>query len=84
MAHYDYDKLKPFGFAIHGAIDGYSRKRFWLHIGSSNNNSGLEHLTIRLCLKAKYVIPMIAVQRALFLQESSSISDTMTQINLLV
>ena len=20
-----YDKLKPFGFAIHGAIDGYSR-----------------------------------------------------------
>ena len=23
------DKLKPFGFAIHGAIDGYSRKILW-------------------------------------------------------
>ena len=32
------DKLKPFGFAIHGAIDGYSRKILWLHTGSSNNN----------------------------------------------
>ena len=21
-----YDKLKPYGFAIHGAIDGYSRR----------------------------------------------------------
>ena len=28
-----YDKLKPFGFAFHGAIDGYSRKMLWLHIG---------------------------------------------------
>ena len=24
------DKLKPFGFAIHGAIDGYSRKIIWI------------------------------------------------------
>lgn len=33
-----YDKLKPFGFAIHGAIDGYSRKILWLRVGKSNNN----------------------------------------------
>ena len=33
-----YDKLKPFGLAIHGAIDGYSRKILWLEVGSSNNN----------------------------------------------
>ena len=33
-----YDKLKPFGFAIHGAIDGYSRRILWLEIGSTNNN----------------------------------------------
>lgn len=33
-----YDKLKPYGFAIHGAIDGYSRRILWLEIGNSNNN----------------------------------------------
>ena len=33
-----YDKLKPFGFAIHGCIDGYSRKIIWLEVGPSNNN----------------------------------------------
>jgi hypothetical protein len=39
MWHIDgYDKLKPFGFAIHGAIDGYSRRILWLHVGQSNND----------------------------------------------
>lgn len=33
-----YDKLKPFGFCIHGAVDGYSRKILWLEVGPSNNN----------------------------------------------
>lgn len=33
-----YDKLKPYGFAIHGAIDGYSRKVLWLRVGKSNND----------------------------------------------
>ena len=33
-----YDKLKPFGFAIHGCIDGYSRRIIWLEVSSSNNN----------------------------------------------
>jgi hypothetical protein len=33
-----YDKLKPFGFCLHGAIDGYSRKILWLEVGPSNNN----------------------------------------------
>ncbi|XP_072038411.1 uncharacterized protein [Amphiura filiformis] len=33
-----YDKLKPFGFAIHGAICGFSRKILWLRVGRSNNN----------------------------------------------
>lgn len=26
------DKLKRYGFAIHGAIDGYSRKLMWLKV----------------------------------------------------
>ena len=34
-----YDKLKPFGFCIHGAIDGYSRRILWLEVGRTNNNS---------------------------------------------
>ena len=33
-----YDKLKPFGFCIHGAIDGYSRRIMWLEVDHSNNN----------------------------------------------
>lgn len=33
-----YDKLKPFGLAIHGAIDGYSRKMLWLIAAETNNN----------------------------------------------
>lgn len=33
-----YDKLKQFGFAIHGAVDGYSRYIIWLEVGSTNND----------------------------------------------
>ena len=33
-----YDKLKPYGFAIHGCIDGFSRKVLWLHVSNTNNN----------------------------------------------
>ncbi|XP_057183101.1 uncharacterized protein LOC130549790 isoform X2 [Triplophysa rosa] len=33
-----YDKLKPYGLAISGCIDGYSRKVMWLVCGASNNN----------------------------------------------
>ena len=32
-----YDKLKPYGFPIHGAIDGWSRKIMWLKLARSNN-----------------------------------------------
>lgn len=39
MWHIDgYDKLKPFGFCIHGAIDGFSRWIVWLEVASSNND----------------------------------------------
>lgn len=36
-----YDKLKPYGFCIHGCIDGYSRRLIWLKVSSSNNNPRL-------------------------------------------
>ena len=32
-----YDKLKVWGFPIHGCIDGYSRKIIWLSVLRSNN-----------------------------------------------
>ena len=32
------DKLKPFGFPIHGAVDGYSRRVFWLYVDTTNND----------------------------------------------
>ena len=32
-----YDKLKPFGFCIHGAIDGFSRRILWLEVASKNS-----------------------------------------------
>ena len=31
-----WDKLKPFGISVHGAIDGYSRKIIWLKACDSN------------------------------------------------
>ena len=33
-----YDKLKPFGFPIHGCIDGYSRNIIWMKTIHSNND----------------------------------------------
>ena len=33
-----YDKLKPYGLPIHGAVDGFSRKILWLEVCRSNNN----------------------------------------------
>lgn len=33
-----YDKLKPFGFCIHGTMDGWSRRMMWLQVASTNND----------------------------------------------
>lgn len=33
-----YDKLKPFGFPVHAAVDGFSRKVMWLDVCRSNNS----------------------------------------------
>ncbi|XP_019641347.1 PREDICTED: uncharacterized protein LOC109482903 [Branchiostoma belcheri] len=30
------DKLRPYGFCIHGCIDGYSRRILWLKVGPTN------------------------------------------------
>jgi hypothetical protein len=33
-----YDKLKPFGFCIHGCIAGFSRRIMWLEVSSTNKD----------------------------------------------
>jgi len=33
----EYDKLKPYGFEIHGCIGGWSRKIMWLYVTRSSN-----------------------------------------------
>ena len=33
-----YDELKPYGFSIHGCIDGFSRRIIWLKVAPSNKN----------------------------------------------
>lgn len=40
LVHIDgYDKLKPFGFCIHGAICGFSRRILWLRVASARTNN---------------------------------------------
>ena len=36
-----YDKLKPYGFCVHGCVDGYSREVMWLEVGRTNNHPGV-------------------------------------------
>lgn len=36
-----YDKLKPYGFPIHGCIDGFSRRIVWLKVTRSNNDPAI-------------------------------------------
>ena len=36
-----YDKLKPYGLCISGAIDGFSRHVMWLSVYSTNNNPNI-------------------------------------------
>ena len=39
IIHLDgWDKLKPFGISVHGAIDGFSRKMLWLESCPSNKD----------------------------------------------
>lgn len=52
-----YDKLKPFGFAISGCIDGFSRKIMWLSCGPTNNNPAVIAKNFMDCVKSVGVVP---------------------------
>ncbi|XP_034068653.1 uncharacterized protein LOC117544015 isoform X1 [Gymnodraco acuticeps] len=52
-----YDKLKPFGIAISGCIDGFSRKCMWLRSGSTNNDPGIIAQYYLQCVSAFGLLP---------------------------
>lgn len=52
-----YDKLKPYGFCIHGAIDGFSRRIMWLEVGHSNNNPTIIATYFYDCIKQVGGVP---------------------------
>ena len=35
------DKLRPFGFYVHGCIDGFSRKIIWLPVANTNKDPAI-------------------------------------------
>ncbi|XP_076602297.1 uncharacterized protein LOC143330033 [Chaetodon auriga] len=59
MWHADgYDKLKPFGLALSGCIDGLSRKVLWLACGPTNNDPSVIAHYFLSCVRHLGVIPM--------------------------
>ena len=55
-----YDKLKPFGFAIHGCIDGYSRMILWLEVATTNNDpTVIGYYFLKTVLGLKFVPTVI-------------------------
>lgn len=54
-----YDKLKPYGFPIHAAIDGYSRKILWLNITHSNNDPNIVASYFINCIEELRVLPTV-------------------------
>lgn len=53
-----YDKLKPYGLAISGCIDGYSRKVLWLVCQASNKDPGVIAQNYVQCVSEFGKIPM--------------------------
>ncbi|KAH3708988.1 hypothetical protein DPMN_068448 [Dreissena polymorpha] len=53
------DKLKPFGFCIHGCIDGNSRRILWVEVKSSNTDPAIVTHYYLDCLKLIKLAPRI-------------------------
>ena len=54
-----FDKLKPFGFSVHGAIDGFSRRLMWLEVSSTNNDPSVIAGYYLNCLKSTKTVPRV-------------------------
>ena len=58
------DKLKSFGFAIHGCLEGYSRKTIWLKALPSNNDPKIiADIYIKTISKSMIVPQILRVDR---------------------
>ena len=58
MYHIDgFDKLKKFGFAIHGCVD--SKKVMWLHVSTTNNKPEVIAYYYLQCIREFNVLPNI-------------------------
>ena len=56
-----HDKLLPYGFAIHGCTDGFSRMVMWLRVSTSNKNPKIVAYYYLQCVKTFGFIPSIIV-----------------------
>ncbi|MEW8543576.1 MAG: hypothetical protein AB2693_08565, partial [Candidatus Thiodiazotropha sp.] len=77
MVHIDgYDKLLPYGFPIHGAIDGFSRKILWLRLMPlSKNPRYVARLYFDYIKKIKRIARMIRADAG---TENSMVKDFQT------
>ena len=53
------DKLKKWGFCIHGCVDGFSRKLMWLKVASTNNDPLVIANYYLSCVKAYGIAPKL-------------------------
>ena len=51
------DKLKRWGFAIHGCVDGFSRKIMWLVVATTNNDPLVVANHFLTCIKKHGIVP---------------------------
>lgn len=77
MWHLDgYDKLKQFGFAIHGCIDGFSRKIMWLEVATTNNDPAITaHYYLKTVKQLKFLPTVIRCDKG---SENSLIGELQT------
>ncbi len=54
-----YDKLKPFGFCIHGCVDGFSRRIMWLEVSSTSNDPAVVSQYYVDCIKQLGGVPRV-------------------------
>ena len=54
-----FDKLKKFGFAIHGCVDGFSRKVLWLKTSTTNNNPKVIAYYYLKCVQNLNCVPSV-------------------------
>jgi hypothetical protein len=83
-----YDKLKPYGFPVHGCIDGFSRRILWLKVCRTNNDpavtAGFYLECVRSVSGCSILLRQTVVPRMVLWPPCSVTSVPELMINLLV